>query len=377
MNLDTLKHINQIIERDNKDTSYKFALLRGTIEIIEDKSPYTIISKEKVSLPLGLLVFKWIIYYYPIIEAELPQKSGDDVNGKSLAFRALFKEITDFYANKNGLSAFHNDFIKDRIDKGIEEKVFELCKAIRTTIIDMPMRYIGHSIYKEHYKIFQSIKTGKRLTKPENFGLQYLLENFDTFTIPYDYYEAFEYIGSFITGSNAILLAWAEFTHEKSKRTIPITTALEEILKSPIQKRDVKISDTAFKNLLAQQGYLECVWSGAKIIDDLNIEHIIPFAIWKNNDLWNLLPAAAKANSSKSAKIPVENLLNKRKDCIIGYWQYIYQEKTEVFEREMGISLLNQKINLQQNWENIAFNALKEKCKYLIDIRGFEPWNKP
>ncbi len=377
MNLDTLKHINQIIERDSKDTTYKFALLRGTIEVIEDKSPYTILSKEQVILPLGLLVFKWIVYYYPIIEAELPQKSAGKINDGSLAFQALFKEITDFYANKNGLSAFHNDFIKDRIDKGIEAKVFELCKVIRTTITTMPMKYIGFSVYKDYYQIFQPIKTGKRLAPPEKLGLQYLLENFGEFTIPYDYYEAFEYMGSFITGSNAILLAWAEFTYDKSKKTIPITTALEEILKSPVVKRDVKISDTAFKKLLEQQGYLECIWSGSKITDDLNIEHMIPFAIWKNNDLWNLLPAAARANSSKNDKIPVENLLNQRKDCIIGYWQYIYQVNTEVFEREMGINLLNQPILISKNWENTAFEAFKERCKYLIDIRGFEPWNYP
>jgi hypothetical protein len=375
MNLDTLKQINQIIKRDSKDTTYKFALLRGTIEVIEDKTPYANISKEQVSLPLGLLVFKWIIYYYPIIEAELPQKSGDDVYGKSLAFRALFKEITGFYADKNGLSAFHNDFMKGRIDNQIVDKVFQLCKVIQKTITTMPMKYIGYSIFKDHYKIFKPIKTNKQISKPKALDLQFLLENFGEFTIPFDYYLAFEYLGSFITGSNAILLAWAEFTHDKSKGTIPINTALEEILKSPVIKREVTISNSAFRNLRAEQGGLECVWSGKTITTDLNIEHMIPFAIWKNNDLWNLLPATATANSKKNDKIPSEKLLNTRKECIIGYWQYIYKQNIKVFERELRISLLNQKIIQLSNWENIAFDTFKEKCKYLIDIRGFEEWN--
>lgn len=40
MQYETLRNINQIIERDSKDTTYKFALLRATIEVIQEKSPY-------------------------------------------------------------------------------------------------------------------------------------------------------------------------------------------------------------------------------------------------------------------------------------------------------------------------------------------------
>ena len=40
MNSETLKNINKIIERDNKTSTYKFALLRGVIDIIQSNSPY-------------------------------------------------------------------------------------------------------------------------------------------------------------------------------------------------------------------------------------------------------------------------------------------------------------------------------------------------
>ena len=33
-------NIGKIIERDSKSTTYKFALLRGTIDIIQENSPY-------------------------------------------------------------------------------------------------------------------------------------------------------------------------------------------------------------------------------------------------------------------------------------------------------------------------------------------------
>jgi hypothetical protein len=36
---ETFINISKIIERDSKSTTYKYALLRGTIDIIQDNSP--------------------------------------------------------------------------------------------------------------------------------------------------------------------------------------------------------------------------------------------------------------------------------------------------------------------------------------------------
>ncbi|MDZ7807407.1 MAG: hypothetical protein U5K71_09870 [Gracilimonas sp.] len=87
MEYEVLKNINQIIERDSKDTTYKFALLRATIEVIQQKSPHSVIKSDLVIMPVGLLVLKWLEYYYPIIEARLPQKSGDDLDSNTLTFQ--------------------------------------------------------------------------------------------------------------------------------------------------------------------------------------------------------------------------------------------------------------------------------------------------
>jgi hypothetical protein len=77
-------NINKIIERDSKSSTYKYALLRGVIEIIQDNSPYLEVGEEKVYIPLGLMVEKWLLYYYPIFDCleEIPQING----GANLAF---------------------------------------------------------------------------------------------------------------------------------------------------------------------------------------------------------------------------------------------------------------------------------------------------
>jgi hypothetical protein len=82
---EVLKNINQIIERDRKETTYKFALLRATIEVIQEKSPYQRFKNGRVILPVGLLILKWLEYYYPIIEKELPQRNSDDLDSFTLS----------------------------------------------------------------------------------------------------------------------------------------------------------------------------------------------------------------------------------------------------------------------------------------------------
>ena len=69
MRNDVFFNISKIIERDSKSTTYKYALLRGVIDIIQNNSPFISISEGRVHFPTGLLIEKWILYYYPILES--------------------------------------------------------------------------------------------------------------------------------------------------------------------------------------------------------------------------------------------------------------------------------------------------------------------
>lgn len=79
MKNEVFTNISKIIERDSKATTYKFALLRGVIDIIQDNSPYIFFSNDRVNFPIGLLVEKWMLYYYPIFESSeyIPQINGE------------------------------------------------------------------------------------------------------------------------------------------------------------------------------------------------------------------------------------------------------------------------------------------------------------
>jgi len=84
--------MSEVRERDSADATYKYALLRGVIEICQQASHLREEDGDRVSFPLGLLVEKWLLYYYPIFAAPafIPQKNGetpDQDTGKVVSFR--------------------------------------------------------------------------------------------------------------------------------------------------------------------------------------------------------------------------------------------------------------------------------------------------
>lgn len=100
MDQQTFKHINQILARDNKSSTYKFALLRGTIDLIEENSPFIAIKDNRAHFPINLMVEKWLLYYYPLMN--VPQINSST----QLALAPLLKEVVDAYELQGGYSAF-------------------------------------------------------------------------------------------------------------------------------------------------------------------------------------------------------------------------------------------------------------------------------
>ncbi|RLD45012.1 MAG: hypothetical protein DRI88_08985, partial [Bacteroidetes bacterium] len=114
-----------------------------------------------------------------------------------------------------------------------------------------------------------------------------------------------------------------------------------------------------------------CVWTG-KSISNYDIDHIIPFSVWKNNDLWNLLPSDSRINNQKRNKIPSPEIIERQKDLILNYWEIIYETQTNRFQKEIQVALLGH--YSFESWKKIGILQLKNSCSYLIENRGFEEW---
>jgi hypothetical protein len=106
-----------------------------------------------------------------------------------------------------------------------------------------------------------------------------------------------------------------------------VNQVIGEVLKSPITAREIAASKAFYRELLQSEGTVYCVWSG-KRVSGYDIDHIIPFSVWKNNDLWNLLPAQKQLNQQKRDRIPAGELIEKRSDLIM----HDYLSSTRGFE---------------------------------------------
>ncbi|NCS88671.1 MAG: hypothetical protein AUK34_01115 [Ignavibacteria bacterium CG2_30_36_16] len=368
MTNDVFLSIGKIIERDSKTTTYKFALLRGVIEIIQDNSPFISFLENRVYFPTGLLIEKWMLYYYPILESStnIPQINGET----NLAFGILLKKIISAYSTAGGFSAFYNDLKNKGIPPNLKSDLVDLAKKMKDTITRMPMKYIGRSFSNNYYSIFQ-FESGIGRRNTNLVDAEFLINNFGSFSIPVDYYEAFKVLGSFISGKDSIFFKWAEFSVNASGKNLSIEKVINEVLRSPITAREVAESKKIYSSILKKEGKVYCVWTG-KTISTYDIDHVIPFSIWKNNDLWNLLPAQAKINNRKRDKIPSAFRIEQQTELIIHYWELINKHQLNRFQKEIKISLLGS--NLFSNWQRTAISQLQSSCDYLIKTRGYEEW---
>lgn len=366
----TFRNIAQIIERESKTSTYKFALLRSTIDVIAENSPFIQVIGDRVYMPVGALVEKWIFYYYAIFRDGI---QSTQIHGKSvrLAFEKEFQPIVNFYEEDDrlGISRFYIDLHHDEIPFQIDAAFIKLVKKVRDTMKKHPMYYLGSSVTGEPHGIFRK-EAGTSRLKADRLNFQWLLEANGTFSIPLEYYQAFRTLGSFISGQDSIVTKWASFSVNTKAVDLSHEKMLATMLSSPVTERDVQLSKRLYKELLAKRGDVYCVWSGTKV-KSYDVDHVLPFAVWRNNDLWNLMPAKSSVNGKKSDKIPEPEFLETRKAFIFEYWNELQRSEGSRFEREIRTALLGpQDFSLEA-----AFNRLKENCHYLITTRGFEPWS--
>ncbi|WP_286878683.1 HNH endonuclease domain-containing protein [Methanoculleus sp. UBA413] len=381
MDLAEYRRINNIIERDSADATYKYALLRGVIEICQQFSHLREEDGNQVSFPLGLLVEKWLLYYYPIFAAPtfIPQKNGETQDldaGETISFRKHFAPVIDYYRDRGGISVFYSDYIRGSVPGEIQPTFRTLVKEIRNTIVRMPMKHLGYSQSKEHYSVFDYDRPLYRLSGDNPVDRSHLIENFGRFFLSRDLCTVFEHLGGFISGEECLLKKWAGFTAAADKTgTVTEECMLSLLTRTPTTERAIADARNIYRSVFEEGGSLACVWSGKAIPspDAMHIDHVLPFSVWKNNDLWNLLPALDSVNAQKRDRIPDPALLKSRKEHVIGYWGLLHDHVPRPFEREISVSLLGLQAP-RNDWQDRAFEHLTEKCAYLIDVRGYAAW---
>jgi CRISPR/Cas system Type II protein with McrA/HNH and RuvC-like nuclease domain len=103
---------------------------------------------------------------------------------------------------------------------------------------------------------------------------------------------------------------------------------IERLLRTPVRERNVLDARRVYSDLPSR----ECVWSGTALGNRFDVDHVLPFSLWRNNDLWNLLPANPQVNRDKGDSLPTNALLKRRRDVILSYWHALHGATQKRFE---------------------------------------------
>lgn len=89
--MESLKTIENILEYGNKDTTYKYALLVSIVDYLIE-FPNVQATNNLHMIPTWYIVKKFISYYYPLINAGVPQ--GPKREGRNtIAFETFFNNL--------------------------------------------------------------------------------------------------------------------------------------------------------------------------------------------------------------------------------------------------------------------------------------------
>jgi hypothetical protein len=94
--------------------------------------------------------------------------------------------------------------------------------------------------------------------------------------------------------------------------------------------------------LRGPRGDLQCVWTARRLRNRYAVDHLMPFAHWPCNDLWNLAPAAPSANSSKADRLPSVAALVDSEDRLCTWWSNVRRYSGEYavrFDEEVRCAL--------------------------------------
>jgi SAM-dependent methyltransferase/SOS-response transcriptional repressor LexA len=339
--------VEGILNRDQKVATYKLALFRALSEIAQTQPHVARFTSEgKVTVPNETIAEKWLFYYWPIFAATMLIRQGTSSQGADVAIRPAMMPLIDHYAKSGGISAFYVDWRSGRMNADVRRLVNGALSQLKHTIWSMPVRHAGGG----QFDVFQYDSSEKAVVMDASLWRELCLT------------------GNWI--QDATVLRWAELTEQINQGRIKASRVIDCLLTVPNEARNV--AD-------ARQFYGEwedraCVWTERSLSGSFEVDHAIPFSLWRNNDLWNLLPASDAANRSKSDRLPTYDLLHRRRALIIKCWRGLDEFFGERFRTEAQ-TFMGREILERTNWEGQLFSRFVEAFETTASQRGAARWD--
>lgn len=355
--LRAVDQIEGILNRDRKVATYKFALFRALAEIaIQEPRSARWLRDGRVAVPMQRIAWRWLLYYWPIFANErfVPQSLAEGAGNQSqpVGFRAPLTSLMQAFAGQGthrGLTAWHLARTAGRLPLAMLRLEQAALRSISRAIRSGPVTYAGGAL--ETGPIFEYDPRNKAVVMSTELWRELCL------------------LGHWIV--DAVVVRWAALTERfayrqgiRSGDVLPLLLARPEPDRATAQARAVYL----------EAGLKHCVWSGRALSKDrLAVDHVIPFALWGNNDLWNLLPTHPAINGEKSDKLPAAALLVERRQPIIESWVLLHEAMPEAFNRQAE-QLLGAKPKSGEQWRQDLFARMRQAVEETALQRGVVRW---
>lgn len=338
--------VEGILNRDQKVATYKLALFRAMSEIAQTQSHLARFTHDgKVSIPNQAIAEKWLLYYWPIFASQSVIRQGTSSAGADVAIRPGMEPLISHYATCGGLAAFYVEWRSGRMNPAATRLANQALTKLKSTIWSMPVRHAGGG----EYDVLQYNRNEKSIVMDATLWRELCLT------------------GNWI--QDATVLRWAELTEQINRGMVKASTVIDCLLTVPNEERNVADA----RKFYTEWNENFCVWTNRKLADRFEVDHAMPFSLWRNNDLWNLLPASIRANQEKSDKLPTYDLLQQQRDSIIHCWRGLDDAFGERFHNEAQ-SLMGRQSLDQSRWEIQLFNRFVEAFETTATQRGAARW---
>ncbi|ACS79718.1 HNH endonuclease domain-containing protein [Maridesulfovibrio salexigens] len=365
-----IETIGGILYDDSKVATYKIALLKALVDItsgLENERIHydTENAQDYAYIPYGLIAFKWVVYYWPLVEASIRQ-----ISSPKMSFEDELLELQDIYTkiNKvNPLAQFQQDFIAGyKPDSPIYDVVRRLMRSVVTTIKDGPVEHSGAKNTFETSDRFNSGRLTQTKRSLSDFAGCMKCVRFKTGLL----FEM-QMFGSMM--SDAIAVQWGnECVRLQKKQNRNLAEILPYLFVDAFEERNQNEARNLIKEILQHGEKVFCIYSGKPLPKKYDMDHLLPYAIFFNNDLWNLVPSLPTVNNKKSNKIITLDTLDESKSRLFAFWNQTRSVAEEQFCSELEATL--QIDPLKSNWEQKTFSVVSKQAELTAQFRGLPRW---
>lgn len=352
--LRAVDRIEGVLNRDRKVATYKLALFRALAELATQEPRCAQFRGDgRVGVPIRRIAEKWLGYYWPIFASGtlVPQSQDEgSETGRRLAFRNAVAALMAPYRDQGahgGLTAWDLDLLRGRLAPPVQDRLEAALRAIEQAIRAGPVQYAGGAL--ETGRVFGYERGGSVL-------------------VPADIWRELSLLGHWI--ADAVVLRWAELTARFAHRqNLGASDVLPLLTARPEASRATDLARAVF----LREGVRQCTWSDRPLGARFAVDHAIPFSLWGNNDLWNLLPVDAGVNNRKSDKLPSAELLQARRGSIVHAWHLLRDAMPAAFDAQAA-HLLGRPLAGPLAWEAELHGRLREAIELTALQRGVARW---